>query len=392
MKLKTGSLVIALLLTLAAFAGVVHAIPNGATSWVGPRPLDPCAVPQALGYAGDQHGSAMGTGANGYHSYSQGAGVGALDACFDPSGVPGFTGCALAAQLDADSHGTATIKGDPTSAPVLIQGLSEILDPTLGGGHDYQTECGGLIGSATDGEFEWGTNEAVLNVRVGPAAAGPEAGYGDGVTRCLGSLATAHHGSDTTIYVADAALGGGVGFSVYADWARAVGQSDTGIDQNRDPGLSAHCGDGVLEPCTTTAQAGVQNDVTTYGGGSAAVADVTANTEAPTSSIALKHDLDVVGGCNPLDTVVNVAPSLANLSPFGGPNSFTDGTTLTSATYGYGGANGMLTVIVNHGPQGVCYDAAIPGACPAGLGGVSGHASIQGAGAAPTFGWIWTGP
>jgi hypothetical protein len=64
------------------------------------------------------------------------------------------------------------------------------------------------VPSGTSGEFDYGGGEAVLPVRTGSSSAGP--GFG-----CLGSAgATAHHASDTTVYVADAALGGSVGFSV----------------------------------------------------------------------------------------------------------------------------------------------------------------------------------
>src|SRR5260221_634066 len=134
--------------------------------------------------------------------------------------------------------------------------------------------CGGILGTGTDGEFEYGSDLAFLNVRVGPGASG-----GDGLAGCYGGAigsascggavgclsdnfvsGTAHHASDTTVYVEDAVSGGDIGFTVASDWARPASTSSSGVDLNTESGRT-HCGDGVVEPCLTAApHRGVAND------------------------------------------------------------------------------------------------------------------------------------
>jgi hypothetical protein len=285
---KTSVTLLALAMISMAFVGMAAAggppyAPSGGEGWVGPRPQDDCSAPQALGAGGDASGSSGGSGASGYHSYANAdARVGpGLDACLSMGDGPvRWALCDTAPQREGLDKGAPEVVTGVTTGnvPLVFEGVNDITDPWFWG---YPPECGTFFGATTDGEFEWGSNEAILNVR---------AGAWEGVTACIGPLATPHHAADTTVFVEDAASGGDVGFTLAADW----GSPD-------EP-----CGDGVIEPCD--------------GSGSP---------------------------CNPLDVALHVGPAGAGSSV----NAY-DVTTLlgpgkTLKDFGNGGAAGYLYVLLD---------------------------------------------
>src|SRR5690349_19677484 len=106
MNPRIGTIIVVALMVATSLAVIVEADPaplgwpTGATNWIGPRPQDDCSVAQALGYGGTESGTTTG-----YHSYTQGTGIGALDACFNAAGIPGFANCVVMTQTDADNNG-----------------------------------------------------------------------------------------------------------------------------------------------------------------------------------------------------------------------------------------------------------------------------------------------
>jgi hypothetical protein len=316
---KTGATFVALAMVSTAFLSIAAAlppsVPAGGEGWIGPRPLDSCDDLQSLGTGGNAAGSSGGTGASGYHSYTNTLGqtIQGFDACL-PQGAPDFVLCTTAPERDGIERGVPHIVAGATSVPpdfALIQtGLAEITDPLFAA--QYPEECGALVQETTDGELEWGDDTAILNVRAGPS------GAGGGLEACFWR-ATAHHASDTTVFVQDLVAGGNVGFTVAADWGSN----------------GEECGDGAIEPCS--------------------------------GSYLERLELSV---CNPLDVAEHVDAAGVGSAY----NSWTSGTSL--ASFGGGGAAGMLTVFLDNGPV---------------VGGVE-TLALSAEASTPSVGWIWTGP
>ena len=404
-------LAISLLSTGLALADVPPFLPTGSTSGdpqVGPDWWDACnngaaAAPQELGYGGNSSGSSSGTGGSGYHRYTNGDnGMFAYDLCLGLGGIAPFPSCVANAQVNAITTG-ATMLADGPLPDSVFSAIYTIGGPAVFSGLGYAGTCGGLLGSGTDGEMEWGMNKAVLNVRAGPGPNG-----GDGLNGCYGGSpgsascggavgclsdnfvsATAHHGTDTKIYVEDFVSGGSVGFTVASDWSRPANTSSSGVDLNTQPGR-AHCGDGAIEPClTATPHRGVSNDER-VGDTTAFAADlIYLTTNTPTTSASLAAWNEVRNGCNPDDYSVYVPPQpLATATPLtvlpSANNVYNNGVALSGfGKTGYtGGAAGYLLVLIDDpASDGFTFDLnALVSVTPV---------NVPSGG--PTIGWVWTG-
>jgi len=405
---QVSVIALVMLATGAAYALPPY-IPNGATNGtppgsdpsIGPDPFNSCnnggpSTPQALGNGGTSTGSgAAGDGSTGYHRYASDQAIGGLDACLGLGGILPFAGCAATTEAAAVVAGAGVIVGGgvPGLPGTVSAGAGIITSATgnvVSGG-----ACGGILGTGTDGEFEYGSDLAFLNVRTGAGASGGDglgscyggaANCGGVTTGCLGDnfvAASAHHFGDSTIFVEDVVSGGNIGFTVASDWSRPANTSSSGVDLNTQAGRQ-HCGDGVIEPCLTPApHRGIVNDArvgdTPTLGADLAYLSNPANT--PTSSDKLAAWDEVRVGCNPDDYAVNVLPS-----PCGCPvNVYNFGAALSGfGAAGYtGGAAGYLIVLIdNPVSDGVTYDLSqtVP----------VGTVNVPSGG--PTAGWVWTGP
>ena len=256
-----------------------------------------------LGHNGNSAGSSTG-----YHTYANIPGFAAGDYCatLSPSF---FAQCTQDTFRGAIANFTTSL-GNPVPPDVANltaarRGLTTEAQNWASG----QT-CDGILGTGSDGEYEFGGLTAVLNVRDNggitdnaPTQGGASTTKGSDVKDCINPKASNHHGSNTDIYVLDV-IYGGINFTVDGDWSRPNWLGFGGNDENDNPSPGQCGGDGV-EPCAFYAGGTGGSDPDIVSGRESADGELVAlasQAQANGASLAgLAKTLEYEGGCNPLD-------------------------------------------------------------------------------------------
>src|ERR1051325_6200660 len=244
MTKNVSAIAVALIMTTTAFAGIASAAPFFPTPWTaggasqGPGPqVQACNVAGAstIGYNGNSAGSSTG-----YHSYANVPGFSAGDYCMTAPGGA-FLTCTQGTVNGAIANFTTTYNANPLPATDGItaarRGLvTETENWALG-----QT-CDGILGTGSDGEYEFGDLTAVLDVRDNggitdstPTQGGASTTKGSDVKDCINPKASNPPGANTDIYVLDVVFGSDIEFTVDGDWSRPDWLSSGANDEDDNP-------------------------------------------------------------------------------------------------------------------------------------------------------------
>src|ERR1051325_3283657 len=195
MTAKHAATMVAILIVGTGLVGIANALPpffptpyapGGPSQGPGP-PAQACNVPGAgaIGYNGDANGSSTG-----YHTYANVPGFAAGDYCMTPPGAA-FAACTEGTVNGAASNFTTKYDADPLPS---TGGITMARGGLVEGGESWafgQT-CDGILGTGSDGEYEFGDLAAILDVRESggitdsaPTQGGASATKGSDVKDCI---------------------------------------------------------------------------------------------------------------------------------------------------------------------------------------------------------------